>query len=139
MRQQGEKNRIFRDLLTRVSNGCLTKEDWETHLCPREFKKLSAEEQKWFQDNGTKLCTKNAELFQHNIMKIKQLETPIAQVKAINRGPNAKNQKSSSTSGLQNTILLAKGAKVMCVFNLAKKLGIVNGMRFIFAFFLNSY
>lgn len=125
MRQQGEKNALFRDILHGVSTGSLKKEDWEKHLCSRELKKLPNKE--WFEENATKLCCTNAALKKFNIDKLKKLGTPIAQIKAINRGPNSKSQTSSNAGGLQNTILLAEGAKVMCTYNIAKNLGIVNG------------
>ena len=54
-------------------------------------------------------------------------QKPIAQIKAINVGPDAKSHPPSSAGGLFNTLLLAEGARVMCTYNLAKNLGIVNG------------
>lgn len=125
MRQQGQENALYRDILKRISSGSLTKEDWEKSLCPRQLSKL--DNKQWFLNNATKLTTTNKARIEHNIRQIKLLGTPIAQVQAINRGPNAKNQPSSSAGGLSNTILLAKGAKVMCTSNIAKNLGIVNG------------
>ena len=127
MRQQGEENAKFRDILIRVSEGKLTEHDWKNHLCPRQLSRLPAEEQEWFRTYATKLVTTNADLRKFNIQHLKKLRKPIAQIHAINKGPGAKSAKSENAEGLQNTILLAEGAKVMCTFNVAKNLGVVNG------------
>ena len=127
MRQQGKENERFRNILNRAAEGKLTEDDWKNHLCPRQLSKLPAEEQEWFKNNATKLCTTNKDLKKFNIQHLKKLGTPIAQIHAINKGPGSKMAKSENAEGLQNTILLAEGAKVMCTFNVAKSLGVVNG------------
>ena len=66
MRQQGEENALFRDLLGKVSKGKLTEDDWKNHFCPRELKNLPEEEQKRFREMGTKLCTTNKALKKFN-------------------------------------------------------------------------
>ena len=67
MRQQGEENARFRDILIRASEGQLTEDDWKNHLCPRQLSRLPAEEQEWFKMNATKLCTTNNDLKKFNI------------------------------------------------------------------------
>ena len=125
VRQQGSENEKFREILQSVAAGKLSLQNWEHHLCPRELKKLPNKE--WFIDNATKLCATNASCKGFNIDKLKKLGKPIAQVKAINRGPGSKDHPTASSGNLRNTILLAEGCKVMCTYNLAKNLGIVNG------------
>ena len=127
MRQQGEENAIFRGILNRVADGELTEDDWKNHLCPRELDKLPPEEQEAFNELGVKLCTTNDACQKFNIKKLLELNQPIAQIKAVNKGPEASIQPANSAGNLDNIILLAEGAKVMCTSNLAKNLGVVNG------------
>ena len=130
MRQQGSENAEFRDLLTKIAKGRLTLPDWEK-LCKRQLSKLPNKE--FFNENAIKLCTTNKDTCKFNIMRLYALkdsegnQKPIAQIKAINVGPDAKSHPPSSAGGLFNTLLLAEGARVMCTYNLAKNLGIVNG------------
>ena len=131
MRQQGDENAEFRDILNRIGPGKLTIPDWKK-LCERQLSKLPNKE--FFIENATKLCGTNQETSKFNIMRVSALtdsnggQQPIAQIKAINLGPGAKSYPPSSAGGLMNTMLLAEGARVMCTYNLAKNLGIVNGM-----------
>ena len=130
MRQKGPENEKFRKILSSVSEGKLSENDWKNSLCPRQLSKLPLEEQEWFKHNATKLCTTNKDLKKFNIINLKKLGTPIAQIQALNKGTGSKMAKSENAEGLQSTILLAVGAKVMCTFNVAKNLGVVNGKKY---------
>ena len=72
MRQQGEAEKEFRDVLTRLVNGKFDEKDWEW-LRAQDFDAMDKEKQKQFKDNAVMLCSRNKDLKQHNIYKMKSL------------------------------------------------------------------
>ena len=66
---------------------------------------------------------------QHNHTELRKanLKHPVAQMKAINKGPHAKSATSDQASGLSTTVFLCRGAKVMLTSNLSVSFGLFNG------------
>ena len=126
MRQQGEAEKEFRDVLTRLVNGKFDEKDWEW-LRAQDFDAMDKEKQKQFKDNAVMLCSRNKDLKQHNIYKMKSLGNPIAPVKAVNNNSLAKEAEPSTAGGLHKKIIMAKGAKMVITRNLWKEAGLNNG------------
>ena len=126
MRQQGEAEKEFRDVLTRLVNGKFDEKDWEW-LRAQDFDAMDKEKQKEFKDNAVMLCSRNKDLKQHNIYKMKSLGNPIAPVKAVNNNSLAKEAEPSTAGGLHKIIIMAKGAKMVITRNLWKEAGLNNG------------
>lgn len=63
----------------------------------------------------------------NNITKLKNLNQPVAKVKAVNSGPGARNASLEVTNGLEPVLYLSIGARIMLIFNLWANQGLVNG------------
>ena len=75
MRQEGDDQKRFREVLDNLSTGELTKHDWE-YLRQRELSgdgQISDTEKNEFLNNATMLCGTNKELTKYNIARIKGL------------------------------------------------------------------
>ena len=131
MRQQGEDQKEFRDILDRLSNGQFTKDDWFV-LKQRELYgdgNLSESERKQFLDNSTMICAYNRDLKEYNIKRIKALGTPIALIKSTNSDHAVASLPSSVAQGLPSQVMLAKECQVILTANLWKEAGLTNGAK----------
>ena len=126
VRQQGDDEKEFRDVLTRLRNGKFDEKDWEW-LKSQDLLAMTKERQQDFKDNATMICACNDDLKAYNIYRIKALKQPIAPVKSVNKGEPAKKAKASAAGGLPLRIIMAKGAKMVITRNLWKEAGLVNG------------
>jgi len=131
MRQKGDDQKMFRELLDRLSNGEFTKDDWLT-LSKRELyagKDISNEESEQFIKEGTMLCAYNKDLIEYNKKRLKALGTPIARIKSENSAAFVTKMPATKAQGLQSQMWLAKGAEVTLTCNSWKEAGLTNGAR----------
>ena len=77
MRQQGDEEMEFRNVLTNLSSGNFTEKDWRW-LQLRDLKQMTQVEQESFFQQGIKLCALNRDAIGYNILKIRGLGKPIA-------------------------------------------------------------
>ena len=125
MRQRGEDQATFRDILDKVANGNFTRKDYQT-LKEKCFDMRSDEAKDKFKD-AIKLCAYNKHGVSYNIQKIKELEKPIALIAATNTPKGAKKFSASRAGGLHNKTIFCKDAKVMLLSNLWSEQGLTNG------------
>lgn len=116
----------FRTLLQHASQGSLTREEWEL-LNSRFEKNLCPEDRILFQD-CTCLYTTRTDVNEHNLAELRALNQPCARITARHDGgPAAAKATADEAGGLENHILLGKGAKVMITRNIWQTGGLVNG------------
>ena len=124
MRQRGEDQATFRDILDRVANGNFTQKEYKT-LKEKCLSMDSDEAIDKFKD-AVKLCAYNNHAVSYNIQKIKDLKKPIALIAATNT-QGAKKFSASRAGGLHNKTIFCKDAKVMLLSNLWSEQGLTNG------------
>ena len=114
---------LFKGILSRLRIGELSCNDWKLLLArqPTVLSNLND-----FID-ATRLYYSNDEVAKFNYDHLMQLETPIAEICARHSGSNAKSVSAQEMFGLQPTILICKGAKVMLTMNLWASVGLCNG------------
>ena len=130
MRQQGDDQKEFRNVLDRLADGNFNKEDFY-FLAQRNLSgdQISDIERTDFLKNATKLCARNKDLISHNITRIKDLGTPIAVIKSENSDKAVANILAAKAHGLPSQVMLAKGCKVILTSNLWKQAGLTNGAK----------
>ena len=114
MRQKGKDQEIFRNILDSIAMGTFGMDDW-IKLRSHSFNMNSEEAKSVFKDS-VKLCALNKDSKSFNIQKIKELENPIAPIKAINSSAKAKKTPENKAGGLKNSIIICKGSKVMLLY-----------------------
>jgi hypothetical protein len=116
-----QKDSEFRELLGRASNGGLTHNDWRL-LLTRYKENLLSKDQDEFKDVTTLYTT--AEVVEaDNLSQLAALKQPCARIYAKNDGRDAKRALSEDAGGLENELVLARGAKVMVTRNLWQNQG----------------
>ena len=136
MRQQGDDQKQFREILDRLSNGTFTKDDW-LYLKKRELYgdgDISEIQKKEFLENATMLCAYNRDLKEYNMRRTKILGNPIAVIKSQNSDQTVANLLSSKAQGLPSQVMLAKDCQVILTSNLWKEPGLTNGAKGIVKF-----
>ena len=133
MRQQGDDQKDFRDLLSKLSEGKFGKKDWEK-LKERDLNgpNFSPEQKQEFLLSATMICAYNEDLHEHNKRRILALNAPLAHVKAEHNCPEASNSKLSSNEdgGLPKQLVVCKGMEIMIVgVNLWSEAGLTNGAK----------
>ena len=125
MRQQGQQPEQikFRNILMRLRNGQITTEDWQ-HLLTRSAAHVS--DLNSF-ENAIHLYPRVDDAVQYNLFKLRQGNSPIAQIKALHSGPAADKASAEDAGGLQPFVHLAQHARVMLTSNLWVDVGLVNG------------
>jgi ATP-dependent DNA helicase PIF1 len=112
----------FRELLKRASDdGGLTRSDW-TFLLKRYKGNLPPEDQSKFSD-VISLHTTAEVVDATNLTQLTALNQPVARIRAKNDGRDAKKAGPEDAGGLENEVLLCKGAKVMVTRNIWQKKG----------------
>ena len=125
MRQKGEDQKKFRDILKKLTTGEFDRKTLDT-LRDNTFEMDSDESIERFKD-AVMLCARNKDAKSYNIQKIKAQKKPIALITAINSHPKAKKFSANKAGGLHNNTILCKDAKVMLVSNLWNEQGLTNG------------
>ena len=124
MRQNGDNSSQvrFRELL-HLRDGTVTIADWEL-LMTRCLSRVSAADD--FRD-ALRLYPTVEAVAEYNLAKLQSCGQPVAVIKAIHSGPGAAKASSDDASGLEPTISIAHGARVMLNSNLWVDVGLVNG------------
>ena len=131
MRQQGDDQKRFREVLDKLSDGTFAKAEWDflTERTLMDTSKIKDTERKEFLDNATMLCAINKDLTQYNIKRIKLLRNPIAIIKSQNSDSTVASVLATKAQGLPSQIMLAKECKVILTTNLWKEAGLTNGAK----------
>ena len=131
MRQQGDDQKTFREVLDRLADGSFNEEEYNI-LKQRNLMgdgQITEVERNDFLKNATLLCAYNKDLISHNISRIKDLGTPIAVIKSRNSDQAVARILAAKAHGLPSQIMLAKGCKVILTSNLWKEAGLTNGAK----------
>ena len=126
--RQGKGQEKFKELLEKIRNGNLTKDDWEYLREKCELgRNFSPEERKEIKSKAIKVCALVKDLKQHNIERIKALGKPIAAIKAYHfNGPGA-SVPLREAGNLPQDMLLAVGCRIVLTRNLWPEAGLTNG------------
>ena len=125
-RQGGADQTVFRDILDRLSVGKSTKGDWEM-LMSREKSRLSGKELGLFSE-CMRLYPENKSVNSYNFDRLKGLNRPTAKVPAEHNNKEAAQAcADQQAQGLEKTLYLCVGCRVMLKTNLWVKKGLVNG------------
>ena len=116
IRQQGQdpEQVRFRDILLRLGDASVTQDDWERLMTRRDGQVADKDS---FEQALHLLPTVNA-VAEHNLEKLRSNGKPVAEIKAVHRGPKAHIATSDDAGGLEPVIHVAYGARVMLTSNL---------------------
>jgi ATP-dependent DNA helicase PIF1 len=101
--------------------------DWNRWQC-RTLDTLPDVEKAAFLEHGTLACARKIDMVDHNQSKVRELQQPIALIKAVNN-PKAEGNKEGDEGGLPNNIILCKGTKFRLTANLWTAAGLTNGAK----------
>lgn len=118
-----EEQEQFRNILLRLRRGESTYEDWQLLLSCQPSNISNKHEF----NNLVKLFYSNNEVANYNHDQLIKLQEHVANMNANHSSVIAKNMPSDEMSGLEPTIFLAKGAKVVLTMNLWALVGLCNG------------
>ena len=125
MRQQGDSldQLLFKSILLRLRNGETTISDWEQLMkrIPSQVGDTSS-----FQCALHIFPTVNA-VAEYNLTKLREINRPVAIIKAVHSGSNAHKASSDDAGGLDAVVHMATTARVMLIANLWVEAGLVNG------------
>ena len=113
----------FRDLLMRLRTGDCNEEDWKLLLTRQPSKAENIAEFQY----ATRLYFSNEEVANYNFHQLAELHQPIARIDARHSSDLAKKASPDQMSGLEPSIFLSKGAKIMLTMNLWTDVGLCNG------------
>jgi ATP-dependent DNA helicase PIF1 len=134
VRQNDPKQQAFRELLNRLRVGKSTLDDYEL-LKPRIFSLVTVGEQEQFL-NATRLYPSRKQVSEHNLDKLARLNSGLnpqktCRIDAIHTPANleglARRQRADDMMGLESSILVARGARIMVTQNVWTEMGITNG------------
>ena len=125
MRQSGQDpdQVLFRDILPRLRNAQVTTAD-RKHLMqqtPAQIQDLAPF------TTALHLHPTVEAVVEHNVARLRTNDQPIATIKAVHTGLNASKSSPDDAAGLEPTICIAHGARVMLTANLWVDVGLVNG------------
>ena len=143
MRQEGDGQAGFRNLLQAFRDGKVDQEQWH-QIDNMGLNKLSEAEQQEFEKDAIKLCSTNADLKPWNLKKMKEIGNPIgkthlkrteswfdllvtnfivALIASENSPKEAKRTKSTDAGGLHVNTAISKGCRVYLQSNLNSQAG----------------
>lgn len=79
MRQQGDEQKKFRDLLNSFRDGTVDVPEWEM-IDSRALNRLSEEEKAAFEKDALMLCSTNKALKPFNVRKMREIGNPIGKL-----------------------------------------------------------
>jgi len=124
MRQAGDALR-FSEQVARQAVARLTTEDW-TEWRQQSFSGMDPTRQEAFR-NATLLATTNDRLVDLNQSRMAAVGTQVHRIVAINQPPSAAEANSKEAHGLENTLDVAVGGRVILTRNLWTPMNLVNG------------
>ena len=113
----------FLNLLTSLRKGNCSEEEWRLLLTRQPSHVSNLSDFKF----ATRLFFKNSDVSDFNLNRLKDLNQPIAVINAKHSSDEANAIPADEMSGLQQTICIAKGARVMLTMNLWTTAGLCNG------------
>ena len=125
MRQVGSdvKQKLFRAIQLRMRNAETTLDDWN-QLMIRTVAEVgdiaSFEGALWLYSTAEAVA-------EHNFCKLQENRQPVALLRAVHTGMGTNKVAPDEAGGLEATILIAEGARVMLTANLWVEVGLVNG------------
>ena len=128
--RQGEDQKEFKGILDRIASGDFTRDDWD-YLRKRDLNgpEFTPEQRKEIRAKSIKVCALNKDTRRYNIQRIKDLGTPVAGIKSLNKGKGAGSASSNEAQGLSSDMIIAKGSQVLLTWNLWQEAGLTNGAR----------
>ncbi|CAG8469927.1 3415_t:CDS:2, partial [Cetraspora pellucida] len=93
------------------ANGQSMEDDWQL-LNYRIYSLVLSVEKNIF-ENAIRLFTKWEKVHEYKIMKLKQLNSPVAKIKALHTGSEARRAPSDLTNGLEPVLFLSVGARLV--------------------------
>ena len=115
----------LRDLLMRLCTGDCNEVDWTLRLTRQPSKAENIAEFQY----ATRLYCSNEEVANYNFHQLAELHQLIACIDAQHSSDLAKKASPNQISGLQPSIFLSKGAKIMLTMNLWTDVGLCNGAK----------
>ncbi|XP_055340283.1 uncharacterized protein LOC129589491 [Paramacrobiotus metropolitanus] len=115
----------LRDALDRISTGDSTEEDYNK-MMTRVYSLLPAEEQINFR-GALHLFSEREPAKNYNENALTQLNMPVARIRADHNGSTAAKGTEEQAMGLEPTLYLSRGSRVMLKRNLWTSKGLVNG------------
>jgi ATP-dependent exoDNAse (exonuclease V) alpha subunit len=129
VRQAGESQSVFRRILDNLRKGESTLEDWQV-LNTRMINAYGTEERAAL-DQAIYMFSANKEAKDYNSQKLGELLSSkgerTCRINAYHSSPTAQNIDADDFSGLEASLCLARGCKVMITANLWTQYGIANG------------
>ena len=113
----------FLDLLSSLRNGLCSEREWNLILSRQPTAIKNLEDFKY----STRLFFKNDDVAHFNCSQLKKLNKPIAFIEAKHSSEKAKHLPADELCGLQPSLCLAIGTKVMLTLNLWTDTGLCNG------------
>ncbi|KAL2462147.1 ATP-dependent DNA helicase [Abeliophyllum distichum] len=124
-RQAGEEQASLREALHKLSDGTSTIEDWHMFKT-RDYSTLTIEEMNNFR-YALRLFPTKRSANEYNRERLIQLGRPIARIFSKNNCEIAAKAESDQAKGLEKSLCISVGARVMLRANLATHNGLVNG------------
>ena len=100
-----------------------TVDDWKVLM---EQTPVQVEDASQF-DDALRLFSTSMTVAEYNTAKLRANAKPVAAIEAIHSGPGASNTSADDAGGLESTVHLAQGARVMLTANIWVEVGLVNG------------
>ena len=109
-----------------MRNGKVTREDYN-YLMDREESKINSDEMAQFKE-AVRIISTNKLCALHNLEKLSDLNTPIAEINAIHsNNTTAKRASPNDAQGLEPKLYVCNGSRVMLTSNLCAEKGLANG------------
>lgn len=124
MRQMGDQQINFREVLGRLATGHIIDEDYE--LLKKRFAPNVQNFNDLFKDD-LRLKAKKEEIVSYNEHKLRNLEKPVSLIHAIHNNTTAARSTSDDAQGLEAMLWLAEGCRIMLTQNLWTSQGLCNG------------
>lgn len=130
--RQGEQEIELRNLLTnlRAYKASPSQAKWLQQFQWDDLKKTNGDLLlSRMSTNGLFVFPTHKEECDHNKSKLLEVNKsfPVAQVKAVSKGPHSLIRESDKAGGLLNTVYITKKSKVMLTVNLSVRFGLFNG------------